>query len=192
MKKIFVDDFTDLADIMYSNIRNGCEMVSFIGMYQDTKELIEKLLGFDDFMIYSTVIKPNYNNYNKEYLVVLDNDMNIYCEKAYQIEYDEYLYICTDCIYIADDCNSVILKNIESKNIYEVSFNPEDDKIDTETNYKSESSHISRTKDGRATGFTKCWSNIDPDGTSHYSSYSYYGSNENIVKKIAKEFEIEI
>ena len=191
MKRIFIDELTDIADIMYENINDGCEMVSFIGLYEDAVNVIEKLLNCYDSAISLVIIEPNYD---KEYLVTLDKDMNIYCEKAYQAEYGQYLYICSDCILIADDCNSAILKNIESKNIYEISYalKDNDDEYDIETNFTSESSHISRTKDGKIAGFTKSWSNTDKNGINYYNSYSHYSSNEEIVKKVARDFGIDI
>lgn len=178
-----------MAEIMCKNINDGCEMVSFIGLYNDTTELIEKLLKDYKAFISFMFIEPGYN---KEYLVTLDKDMHIYCEEAYDTECNQYLYIGGDCIFVADDCNSAILKYIESKNIYEVSYDLNEDKNDTEMSSISETTHISRTKDGKVTGFTKSLSNTDPNGATHYSSYSYYGSNEDIVKMLAKEFGINI
>jgi hypothetical protein len=189
MKRIFIDELTDIADIMYENINDGCELVTFIGLHEDAQNVVKNLLNYDDSTISLVTIELNYD---KEYFVTLDKDMHIYCEKAYQVEYDKYLYIGSDCVLIADDCNSAILKNIESKNVYEVSFDSEEDGFDTEMNYKSESSHVSRTKDGKIAGFTKSWSNTDKNGVSCYSSYSHYSSDEELVKTIARNFGIDI
>lgn len=193
MKKLIINSISEISDFMYERIEDGYEVVEFIGFYEDVIAVIKELLSYDDVDIYQVEIEPeDWDGYDKEYIVSIDNERNIWCEKAYQYEHERYIECCSDCTLVADDCNSAILKKIESEEIYEVSYEPEEDDYIVSAESNHESSHISRTKDGKISGFTKCWSNTGLDGTTHYSSYTYYGSNEDIVKRIAREFKIEI
>ena len=189
MKRIFVNDVLDIADIMHENIYEGCKIVSFIGLYEDAVPVVQKLLNYNDTVIGFMCLEPDYD---KEYLISLDENMYLYCEKAYQEEYNRYLYICSDLVLIADDCNSAVLKNIESSYVREVSYKPEEDDLDLVSESKKGYTHVSRTKEGKIAGFTKSWSDTGKDGATYYSSFSHYGSNEDFVKKLAKEFGIKL
>ena len=45
--------------------------------------------------------------------------------------------------------------------------------------------------DGRIAGFSTSWTN-EKDGETSYSSFSYYGDNEATVKRLAREFGINV
>ena len=190
MERIFIDELTDIADIMYENICEGCEDIAFLGLYEDAAIVVKELLAnYDDTSAYVLSIDPDYD---KEYIITLDSDMNVYCEKAYLKEYNKYVHFISECILVADDCGSEALKNAKAKNIYVVSYELDNEECDMIASSKHESEHISRTKDGKVAGFTKSWSNTDANGIHYYSSYSHYGNNEDAVKRLAKEFGINI
>jgi hypothetical protein len=193
MERFLINNVSEISDVMYEKIEDGYEDVEFIGFYEDAIVVIKGLLSYDDTEVYQVEIEPEeYDGYDKEYIVSIDSERGIWCEKAYQYEHNRYLECYSNCTFIADDCNSAILNKIESDEIYEVSYEVEEEMFNSVRESKSESSHISRDKDGKITGFIKSWSNTDLDGTTHYSSCSYYGNNEDIVKMLAKEFKIEI
>ena len=193
MKRLYINDTSEISDFMYEKIEDGCESVEFIGFYEDSVAVIKDLLSHEDTNVYQIAIEPeDWDGYDKEYLVTLDDERNIWCEKAYQYEHNRYLESWSDCTLVADDCNSSVLKKICSEEIYEISYEPEEETFNTVTEGCSEYSHISRDKNGKITGFTKSWSNTDKTGTTFYSSYSHYSSNEEAVKTIAKEFGVNI
>ena len=119
MKRFLIDDLAEVACGMYGSIvDDGHEEVMFVGFYDDAVEVIKNLLMFDEIMPYHIHIEPeDWDGYEKEYYVTLDNEMNVWCEKAYQEEHSRYLYGETGCLFIADDCNSVLLKDIENLSI---------------------------------------------------------------------------
>lgn len=201
MKKIIIENILDIADFMYDKVAEKRGDVTFIELYNDASEVIKSLLmSYGDVRPYHITLEPeDWDGYDKEYLVTLDNEMNIWCEKAYSMENKTYLYMESACVLVADDCNSAILKDIEYDEIYEVSYDLDEDLEDNSEDdeellikNENEGATISRTKDGRVAGFSKTWSNTDEDGVSYYSSFSHYSDNEELVKKLAKEFGIRI
>ena len=224
MKKIIVEDMIDVAQIMYDKVVSGCESACFVGYYEDAAQLIKELLMmYDDTNVMQIKIEMvEWDGYEKEYLVTLDDEMNVWCEKAFNDYRNDYFYIEDSCVLVADDCNSKILENIEADEVYEVSYDlydehecdgdcehccygsePEysnDKKVDEDklekdeelsTESKSEYHNISKTKDGRIAGFSTSWTN-EKDGETSYSSFSYYGDNEATVKRLAREFGINV
>ena len=114
MNRLLIEDMIDVAKAMYDMIKNGCEDICFIGKYDDAAMLIKELLMvYDETHIQQVSIESiDWDGYDKEYIVTLDHDFNVWCEKAYQEEYKRNLIIGENCVLIADDCNSKILDNI--------------------------------------------------------------------------------
>lgn len=209
MDKIYVDDLFDVAEHMYNLVSKTEEDVIFVGLYADAIAVIRELLNFEDVELFDIQIKPEHiSGYFEEYYVSLDSDYSIWCYPAK----DEDGNILNDdafVVLIADDCNKKILDELNCDVALEVKYggHKEKDALSCEHNCKccedssvkvnedtneSESTYISRTKDGKVSGFTKSWSNTDKDGTSYYSSFSHYGSNEDLVLEIAKKFGINV
>lgn len=135
---------------------------------------------------------------------------------------DEYIESSSDIVYVHQDCNSKILKYIDCDEIYEFSIydvddfddfecdcfkcghencscdgfcTDEDDDNDDEDetiSYRSDSSTVSKDKNGKPTGFTRSWSITDEDGTYQSTTYSYYCSDEDMLRKAAKNFDVEL
>lgn len=126
MRRIITDGFGDIACLIYSSVvEDKLTDATFVGYYEDVICVIKELLMFDDVLPYDIVIEPEeIGGYGEEYYVTLDNDLNIWCCKAYDFEYERYLYTETDRLFIADDCNSTVLKEIgcDENDIYEVSY----------------------------------------------------------------------
>lgn len=134
---------------------------------------------------------------------------------------DEYLESSSDIVYVHQDCNSKILKYIDCDEIYEFSIydvddfddfecdcfkckhdeclcdrcldvdNEEDDEDGT-ISYCSDSSTVSKDRYGKPTGFTKSWSITDEDGIYQSTTYSYYCDDEDMLRKAAKNFDVEL
>ena len=217
MNNLYIEDFKEIACEMYAGISVGCEDISFVGKYEDCVCLIKDLLCLEDVCLHQVEIEPeDWDGYDKEYLVTLDNELNIWCEKAYR-ENVGYFLIESECILIADDCNVEIYDHLESDDIWKVSYSfmkkdcpeeeccgecycfdgcaSEDKEVESETTEITESSseyhNVSRNKDGKVTGFTKSWT-TEKNGITGYSSFSYMGNDESAVRKLAKDFGIKI
>lgn len=132
---------------------------------------------------------------------------------------DEYLESFANVAYVHQDCNSKILKYIDCDEIYEFSIYDVDDFDDFDCNcfeckhdeclcdrcsdvddddengaisFCSDSSTVSKDKNGKPTGFTKSWSITDEDGVYQSTTYSYYCSDEDMLRKAAKNFDVEL
>ena len=218
MKKIIIEDSYDIAKIMYDKISDGCNEVMFIGLYDDIIEVTKELLCYADTMVYDIEIEaPEMAGYDNEYYLTLDRDMEVWCEKAYQEEHDSYLYSETNYVLIADDCNSAILKEIECNELYEVSYDFEDEsdecdgdcenckfaehsnleKPDDEIGrqLKGDDTHevvtrVATDEDGKLRGFEKSWETKE-DGLTYKSTYTYYSNNEDMLKNMLENFDIK-
>ena len=131
MKKIVVEDLCEIAELMYCGISEGNHSnITFAGHYEDAIELLKHLLIFDDALPYNISVEPvEWNDYDKEYFVTLDSDMDGWCTPAYDCKNNSYIVCCTDCFYIADDCNSALLKKVycPKDKMYEISYDLDDD-----------------------------------------------------------------
>ena len=216
MQRLFIKDISEIAEFMYEKVCGSCEEATFIGFYDDAVDVLKELTNMEETYIYQVSIEPeDWDGYDKEYIVTLGEDFSIWCEKAYRQEIGQYVSGLLDCVVIADDCNKASLRDIDTDHIYVASYDlnarmPDEDIDECDGNCeccelveesdeeefledsRSEYTNVSRTKDGRIAGFTKSWSNTDANGVQHYSSYSHYGNNEEAVKRLAKEFGINV
>lgn len=197
MKKILIEDMIDVCNFMYDKIENGYASVSFVGKYEDARVLIKELLiDNDETFITCADIEPNgLYSYNKEYIVSLDNEMNVWVEKAYDEDDKCYIWVGDDCVLVADDCNSALLKSIDSKEVYEVSYDL-DEPYGCDENCKHCSdgheviTRVATDDNGKLRGFEKSWS-TEEDGIHYHSTYTYYSNNEDMLKTMMNNFDIK-
>ena len=196
MKRFKIDGLYEVAEAMYSDIvDNGLEEVEFIGCYYDISIVLKNLLMFDEtFPYFINIVDPKYDDYEKEYSIILDSDMNIWCEKAYMD--NEYLYVVSEKVYVADDCNQELLESIETceDRVYEVTYGLEPEK-ESEKVCLGKDSHgvltrVATDKDGKLRGFEKSWDTFE-DGLNYHSTYSFFSSNEDMLKDMLNNFDIK-
>lgn len=134
MKRFLINDLSEIACAMYENIELvGHKDVMFVGFYEDAAQVIKELLRYDDITPYNISLESvDLDEYNKEYYVALDEDLCVWCEPAYCYEDNVYLEDETECLFIADDCCSSILKSIECNEnaMYEVCYDLGDEEYD--------------------------------------------------------------
>ena len=101
MKKIYIESFEKIAHEMHDKITNKAYSdVSFIGLYDDCIELIDDLLVFGGVCLHYIQIEPEeWDGYDREFLVTIDRELNIWCEKAYR-EQSGYFRFISDCLLI--------------------------------------------------------------------------------------------
>jgi hypothetical protein len=208
MKKFIIEDLFDVAEAMYDEIvENKKEEVMFVGHYEDAIEVVKELLMYEDVVPFSIELQPDFiAGYTKEYYVSLNEDLELWCEPAWYEEKEFYLMTDTDVAFIADDCNSSILKTIFTNETVEVSFN-EDECCDDccgecichcgcneEHELQSDNSVTTRVavdEDGNIRGFEKTWT-TEEDGLYYYSQYKHYSNNEELLHKLMENFNIKI
>ena len=167
--------------------------VSIIAKYEDARNIISSLIciGYPIKQI-SDLDAPDFDGYDDEYIISLsniDNISEIWCE-PFKRE-NGYITDESTITYVFDNCNSKCLEKLDSKLIFEVSIGEDECESCNLDTSDSESTYISRTKDGKVEGFHKSWTTQE-NGVTCCSSYSHYGSDEDMVKKIARDFGINI
>ena len=207
MNRFLIEDLSEVACAMYDSIVDDCiDDVTFVGCYDDAVAIIKELLMFDEILPYDIELEPvEMDNYDMEFYVTLDDELNIWCCKAYDVEHKRYLYTDTDRLFIADDCSSAILKEIgcDEDSMYEVSYDTfgddecdgncaccqcgENDEVDDN---HEEVTRVAVDEDGKLRGFEKSWSTHE-DGLYYHSTYSYFSNNEDMLKNMLDNFSIK-
>ena len=121
--EVMVDTF-DIFD-SYDDENDDYPVISAYGKYEVIKSLLEEFLA-DGFEIGGDICleTPESMGYDKEFILYLTEDGVSVC-KAF--EYGKYLNDYPDVAFVHEDCNSKMLKNIESRMIFEFAFDDEFD-----------------------------------------------------------------
>lgn len=208
MKRILFDDIHELANEMVADHIDGAQIVSAICLYDIATSLLTELIQLDVPIAQIDVSDCELSGYNKEYTITI-MDGCVYCNPAFAMKKngykeDKYLETCADVAYIHQDCNSKLLNYIECDHMHEFAIDgideidscddieSRDDSEDDITTYDSDSVMVSRDRHGNPTGFTKTWNYDDGEGFTQYTSYSYYCSNEDILRSMALSLDIEL
>ena len=200
IKNKYFEDYEEFVCNVLDTVNSleDFEDVSIIAKYNHANQIIKELLCIGANIASIELHKEELEEYYDEYIISITKDENgepeVWCEKFKREK--GYLTDDSTVMYVMDDCSSKVIPYFKGKTVYEVSVGieePEESDCETCDLYTndSESTYISRTKDGKIAGFSKSWSTSD-NGITCYSSYSHYGSDEDMVKKIARDFGINI
>lgn len=194
MKNLHFENYSEFAcEIMdrSDSIMDGFENVSVIVKYDGAKEIIKELLRFDYDIASIDLHREQFEEYYDEYILdIIGNE--IWCEKFKRD--DKYITAEATVIYVLDNCSSKVIPHCHSNLVYEVGISENDTEgysdLTNDTN-NSESTYISRDKDGTPLGFSKTWTTTE-GGITCYSSYSHYSDNIDTLKEIAKDFDVKL
>ena len=130
MKRLEFNDIYEVMDTMSESYDNLCDsdlypVITAYGKYDVIKELLEEFLA-DGFEISGDICleTPDSTGYDKEFALYLTEDGVSVCKI---FENGKYLNEYPDVAFVHEDCNSKMLKNIESKLIFEFVFDDEYD-----------------------------------------------------------------
>lgn len=142
MEKRTFECIYNLSDLMYMEAAGGKKVYAAF-FYEDATALIRGLLEYDDISISCIdIAEEKCNGYNKEYYVVLDSDLTLWVEEAWQdkTEYNKegYLYFESDMLFIDGAASYAIVKSQGNsscecfevdfeKSIYDYDTDDEDD-----------------------------------------------------------------
>lgn len=199
MERIIYEDLHALSSAMLYDALNFSDCVSAICHYDIATALLSELIQSEVSIGQINISDYEWNGYDKEYAVTI-MDGYLYCNPIYGMKKDGYSkegYLGTyaDVAYVHQDCNSKLLKYLECDKIYEFTVEELDDIDDCEdeiVTHHSDSVTVSRDMYGTPTGFTKSWCRDNGEGIMQYSSYSYYCSNEDLLRNMAMELDIEL
>ena len=194
-------DFVDLVCDQYIFFKNTSEDfigVSVIAHYEVMIDLINELVKNTDFSLINISIEdPEMDGYDREWVVTIDPDGYIWCEKVYRSGHGGYLYCDEDIVFVHEDVDNGFIKKNYDENIVIFSIGNEDEGSNNEndddelsTEGCSDSVHISRDKDGTPIGFTKS-KVFSRDGYTEQFSFSHYSDSVDFLKEIADVFGCE-
>ena len=210
MKRIIFEDVHELSIEMLHDALNFSDCVSAVCHYELATTLLSELIQ-SEVQIGQIDLTNEWTGYDKEYFVYIV-DGCVSCEPAFRSVndggHDKYLEMGADIMYVHQDCNSKVLKYIDCDKIFEFAVEEFDESDEDEmccsgcadcedtddeiTTYHSNSVTVSRDKFGTPTGFTKSWFKDNGDGVSQYNSYSYYCSDEDMLRSMAQDLGIEL
>ena len=122
-------DLTDTITALLGDIDDDYPVISIYGKYDVIKDILEDLI-MSGVSIANEIELQDYDvaHYDKEFVLYLTkNGTNV--EKTYDVESDKYLSGSADISFIHEDCNSKLIKYVDSKTIYEFGYD-EDDECD--------------------------------------------------------------
>ena len=195
MKKLEFTDINEFAKKMKEDFQQSDSiypLIVCVSKYNTARDILRALVHLDIEIDSINLNSDECDGYDKEFYICLTNN-GIVVEKAYAFakdgyKKDGYLYSEGDKIYVHEDCNSEILKHIESNSIFEVSIGSDKNEC---INNNMESTYVSRKSDGTPSGFSKSWS-TSFNGMDSYSTYSFYSSDIDLLKDIAKRMDINL
>lgn len=197
MKVLHFDDYEKLACAVAEKLDkiicvDEFNDISIVAKYEEARQIIKELLciGYNIRSI-NELEDPAFNGYDSEFLISLantDDNYEIWCEPMKRK--GGYIPDESTIIYVLDNCSSKVIPYCKGHFVYEVSIG-KTEKCDYNDTNHSESTHISRAKDGTPEGFTKSWSTIG-NGVTCYSSYSHYNNDIDILREIAKKFGVKL
>ena len=122
-------DLADTITALLGDIDDDYPVISVYGKYDVIKDILEDLI-MSGVSIANEIELQDYDvaHYDNEFVLYLTtNGVNV--ERTYDVESDTYLSGSADISFIHEDCNSKLIKYVDSKTIYEFGYD-EDDKCD--------------------------------------------------------------
>ena len=120
-------DLSDTITALLGDIDDDYPVISVYGKYDVIKDILEDLIA-SGVSIANEIELQDYDvaHYDKEFVLYLTtNGVNV--EKTWNN--DTYYYGSADISFIHEDCNSKLIKYVDSKTIYEFGYD-EDDECD--------------------------------------------------------------
>lgn len=106
--------FVDIESMICDVLEIDCEsIVSFIAKYDDAAIILKELLKYDEFNpFYVDLNDPSFNGYDKEFIISVNYDGDLFCEKYYRKDGyitpdDGVTFILPGC---SDECVSYLYK----------------------------------------------------------------------------------
>ena len=120
-------DLADTITALLGDIDDDYPVISVYGKYDVIKDILEDLI-MSGISIANEIELQDYDvaHYDNEFVLYLTtNGVNV--EKTYDVESDTYLSGSADISFIHEDCNSKLIKYVDSKTIYEFGYNDENE-----------------------------------------------------------------
>ena len=197
---IDLDEREDICDIFIANAAgiNGEDVtVAVIANKELVNYIVDELFKFD----WTSPKRIDFEKDDLEYMVSINGDGHVVAMPIESFK-DKY-FIDIDTVYSSmdGDVSQDIIDKCVNMDKEVVLFGLEDDDCECDccgkcdcngsVTTKSNSSTVSKDDDGTLNGFSVSWTDSN-DGAFYSSSYSYYSNDENTVRRLAKEFGVNV
>lgn len=190
MNKIIELNFKDVSELAKDLIEKQFENeeINVIVTYDCINELLKELVSelyinnyeFDFFDINFGSVE--FTSYDKEYLLSIDEDWNIYIEPFWREKCNDYLMAFGKNVYVQKGISLKCLHRSEFDTVYSFSVSEFDiqNNYEQNENIKTEN-YFEETSDNM---ITQSW--VDEDGT--YYSRSVCSKDKDFIKKISENW----
>ena len=195
------EDVEDIVDYMIDEVEEE-KPISVVADRDMILDIMREMLEYNAISIDICSIEP-IEEYDKEYALTLfmdcrDDSLSFSVENIYNYEKDMYFAVDGHVLF-HEDVNSKALIDMQNNKYADIThdwFTIGEEECDCcecacKDTDDSESTHISRDKDGNPMGFSKTWSTVK-DGVHCYSSYSHYSSDVDMLRSIASDFGVRL
>lgn len=123
-------DLADTITALLGDVNDDYPVISVYGKYDVIKDILEDLIA-SGVSIANEIELQDYDvaHYDKEFVLYLTTD-GVNVEKTYDVESDTYFSGGADISFIHEDCNSKLIKYVDSKTVYEFGYNEDDEECD--------------------------------------------------------------
>lgn len=186
---IDLENIEDIADLYIDFLSSTNQTIGIIANFELINHVFERVLDLDETSVMNLDFVDcdpddefmlKVNDYGHITAVPLEfYERMSDCDPIF-ISMEGDVSQCTIDWYVNND-NRVILFGLEEERAEQTCLDTND----------SESTYVSRDKDGKPLGFTKSWSTSE-DGITCYSSYSHYSNDVEMLKDIASKFGVKL
>lgn len=176
-------DLVDTITALLGDMNDDYPVISVYGKYDVIKDILEDLIA-GGVSIANEIELHDYDvyYYDREFVLYLTTD-GVNVEKTYDVDDETYLSGSADISFVHEDCNSKLIKYVDSKTIYEFGYNEEDEDCDFDECECACCGDIHIETDGDMHGFS-----VNHSDENSWSSYSFYSTDMDLVNEMVKMF----
>lgn len=121
------EDYYELAEYVIKSAKNKKKSVTLALFYDEAVEVVKNILNDNDVIVKSMEISDEeISDYEKEYYITLDEEMELYVQPAYSEKSGCYLYNESDIVIFDKNVDEEIL-DVNPGAHYTLSFSEEDE-----------------------------------------------------------------
>ena len=192
-------DFVDLVCDQYIFFERTSEDfigVSVVAHYEVMIDFLNELVKNTDFSLININLEdPEMDGYDREWILTIDPDGYIWCEKVYRSDHGGYLFCDEDIVFVHEDVDGNFIKKNADENIILFSIddeeNEDDECDDLNCEGCSNSIYVAKDDAGTPIGFTKS-KVFSRDGYIEQYSFSHYSDNLDFLRKVADVFGVKL
>ena len=160
--------------------------ISVVSHYNIMKDIINYLVKNTSFMLCDIELEePNYRNYYDEYILTIDSNLEIWCQKA-KLDNDKYVRVEDSITFVHSDVNSKFVVINKNECLIEFDFGSEEETVCDcdECCGCCCNNELAIETDDNMHGFT-----VNRSNENGYSSYSFFSTDMGLVEQMAKMFK---